>query len=101
MKIIAIEKEVTGETAEIFTTEILTAEAQKVWELYQSGFIREIYFRADQTKAVLILECSDINEARNTLQMLPLVDKKLIDFELIPLTPYSGLARLFKPVPVI
>jgi len=33
--------------------------------------------------------------------MLPLVDKKLIDFEFIPLKPYSGLARLFKPVPVI
>jgi hypothetical protein len=29
--------------------------------------------------------------------MLPLVDKNLIDFELIPLKPYSGLARLFKP----
>ncbi len=97
MKIIAIENEVTGVTKEKFTPAILEAEARKVWELYQSGFIREIYFRADQTNAVLILECLAINEARNILQMLPLVDKKLIDFELIPLKPYSGLARLFKP----
>lgn len=96
MKIIAIEKEITGIEKEMFTTEILTAEARKVWELHQSGFIREIYFRADQTNAVLILECLDLLEARRLIQMLPLVDKKLIEFELIPLKPYPGLARLFK-----
>ncbi|MBN2092270.1 superoxide dismutase [candidate division KSB1 bacterium] len=96
MKIIAIEKELSGVTKEMFTPELLAAEARKVWELYQTGFIREIYFRMDQSSAVLILECLDREEARDILKRLPLFEVNLIDFEIIPLKPYPGLARLFK-----
>jgi muconolactone delta-isomerase len=75
---------------------ILTEEARKVWKLYQDDFIREIYFRADKTSAILMLECSDIKEAKQRLAELPLVSANLIDFELIPLAPYPGFSRLFK-----
>jgi hypothetical protein len=44
---------------------------------------------------VLTLECSDVDEARGVLAELPLVAAGLIDFELIPLRAYPGLARLF------
>ncbi len=95
MKIIAIEKELSGVTKEMFTPELLAAEARKVWELYPTGFIREIYFRTDQSSAVLIRECLDREEAMDILQELPLVEANLIDFEIIPLKPYPGFARLF------
>lgn len=94
MKIIALEKESQRVRPEDYES-LLKAEAQTVWELQQAGGLREIYFRADQSQAVLILECRDVSEATALLSELPLVRHGLIEFELIPLKPYPGLARLF------
>jgi len=95
MKILALEKEISGTTAEQFAQH-LKAEAARVWELYQGGHIREIYFRQDRKEAVLVLECAGANEAQQLLRTLPLVQAGLIDFEVIPLVPYSGFERLFE-----
>ena len=95
MKILALENEVPGTAAVAFTPQLLKEEAARVWELQQSGVLREIYFRADRTDAVLILECADAIEAQRMLGKLPLVREGLIGFEVIPLKPYPGLARLF------
>ncbi len=94
MKILAMETETAGVKPEQFGPH-LKAEARRVWELYQSGAIRELYFRADRSEAVLILECADLNDAQQTLESLPLVQAGLISFEVIPLVPYPGFARLF------
>ena len=98
MKILAIENEISGKTAEDFHHHS-EAEARKVWELYKKGIIREMYFRADQTSAVLILECENIEAAKEELSSLPLVLNGLISFDLLPLAPYPGLERLFKVTP--
>jgi muconolactone delta-isomerase len=95
MKILAMEVEIDGVKAEQFAP-YLQAEARRVWELYQSGTIRELYFRADHSEAVLILECVDVEEAQQTLESLPLVQAGLIHFHVIPLVPYPGFARLFR-----
>ncbi len=94
MKILAIEKQVSGVMAEQFKSH-LKAEALRVWELYQADLVRELYFRADRSDAVLVLECPDIKEASRVLDTLPLVKEGLITFDLIPLRPYPGFARLF------
>ena len=95
MKILAIEKEVDGTKSEDFKPHLL-AEAERVWELYQAGIIREIYFDKLSHNAVLILECNDETEAQEVLATLPLVKEKLIAFDLIALEPYDGFARLFE-----
>ncbi len=95
MKILAIEKEIEGVKPEQFTPH-LKAEATQVWKLVQDGLIRETYFRTDRTEAVLMLECADPGEALRVLQSLPLVKEGLISFEVIPLKPYTGFARLFE-----
>jgi len=95
MKILAIEKEFAYKTAEDFQPH-LEAEARSVWELYKSGVIREIYFRADRTSAILILECENLEEAKEILSTLPLVQEGLIYFDFIELAPYPGFERLFK-----
>lgn len=94
MKILALEIETAGVKPEQFGPH-LNAEARRVWELYQKGLIRELYFRADRSEAVLILECADLSEAQQMLASLPLVQAGLINFEVIPLIPYPGFARLF------
>ena len=94
MKILALEIEAQNVTAEQFEPH-LKAEARRAWELYQSGVIRELYFRGDRSEAVLILECTDTQEAQHRLASLPLVVAGLIRFDLIPLVPYPGFERLF------
>ena len=94
MKILAIEKETPGTTDRQFAP-LLRQEAERGWDLYQSGVIRELYFRADREEAVLILECQDLEEASRVLESLPLVKNGLISFDLIPLMPYPGFERLF------
>lgn len=94
MKILAIEKEMCGTALSDFEPH-LKDEARAVYELQQKGDIREIYFRDDRDEAVLILEYPDLESADRVLAKLPLVKNGLIEFELIPLKPYPGLARLF------
>ena len=94
MKILALEQEAPGHTSDDFAPH-LKAEAERVWTLHQEGVIRELYFRADRSEAVLVLECANLDGARAALDSLPLVQAGLIDFELIPLRPYPGFARLF------
>ena len=94
MKLLAIEQDVPGVKPGQFKPH-LKAEALKVWEHYQSGTIRECYFRADCSKAVLVLEADNVDEAENILNTLPLVDEGLIRFDIIPLVPYPGFSRLF------
>ena len=73
----------------------MKTEAAKVWELYQAGVIRELYFCQDRPSAILILECADADEANEVLGTLPLVKARLIAFDIIPLKPYPGFSRLF------
>jgi len=94
MKILALEKDVPGIAPEQFHPH-LRSEAARVWELYQAGALREIYFRQDRHAAVLVLKCATLEEAESLLESLPLVKQGLIEFEVIPLAPYPGFARLF------
>jgi len=94
MKILALEKEVANVSGDAFHR-YLKAEAFKLWELYQAGVIREIYFRGDVRRAVLMLECGRPEEALQVLDSLPLVREGLISFEILPLIAYSGFSRLF------
>lgn len=94
MKILAIEREASGVSPDDFKPH-LKAEAQRVWELYQLGVFREIYFDSDSHGAVIVMECRNADEARRYLDTLPLVSEKLIRFEVMQLEPYSGFSRLF------
>ena len=93
MKILAIEKERPGLASNDFAP-FLKDEARHVWELQQKGIIREIYFNQEHN-AVIILEVSNMDEAKEILDQFPLVKNNIISFKLMELNPYSGLSRLF------
>jgi hypothetical protein len=95
MKVLALEKSIGDVAPGAFTAPLLREEAQRIWELFQEGIVREAYFRGDRKEAVLILEARDVRAAQASLDTLPLVEEGLIEFDLVPLVPYDGFNRLF------
>src|SRR5262245_50035663 len=98
MRILALEIERPGLSSEAFAPH-LEDEARALWALYRSGIERASYFRQHRHTAVLMLECESITPAQQLLSALPLVQRQLIHFELIPLEPYTGYSRLFRQPP--
>ena len=96
MQIIALEHERNALPRDEAAS-ILRAEAQALWALQQEGFIRAAHFRADRKEAVLVIEAPSVADGEAKLGRLPLVQGGYIAFELIPLAPYDGFARLFRP----
>lgn len=94
MKILAIEKSLK-ETDWSKFQQLLKDEAHRVFELYQYNYIREIYFNENH-QAVLVLECESKEQAAEILDTLPLVESRLISFEIMELNPYTGLSRLME-----
>ena len=94
MKFLALETPVSDAPVDIPAT-VLEDEARAAWALYRDGVVRELYFRADRREAVLFLECTE-EQARAALASLPLVRRGYIGFDLLPLVPYDGFARLFR-----
>ena len=95
MKILVIEKELKSKT-DGPDPSLMEREARRAWELTQTGIFREMYFLRDRPLAVIILEADTVEAAKKALDSLPLVREKFIDFDILPLAPYPGFARLFK-----
>jgi hypothetical protein len=95
VQVLAMERSVPGVLDDAFTPALLRAEAEHLWELHQTGVVRQMFFRADRHEAVLLLEVADGAAAKGALDQLPLVRSGLIDFEIVPLRAYPGFARLF------
>lgn len=96
MKILAIAKVDPQTTIEKMRPH-LEVEVKHAWKLYKEGTCREMYNCTDRRLGVVfVLECSSADEARNILTELPFVREKLIDFEIIPLGPFSYFEMLHR-----
>ena len=93
MKILAIEKEVPGVDWSTVSKELLAQEALDVYSMYLMEQLREHYFNEERC-AILVLECDSKAQAQELLGKLPLVEKKLIVFEIMELHPYTGYDRI-------
>ena len=70
-------------------------EIRAVWQLYTQGIVREFYTRANEPgRVVLVLEAASAEAAQEALGTLPFAQLHLIDFDIIPLAPFDGIARL-------
>lgn len=94
MRILAIEKPAGGSPGEP-SADDLRGEAARAWELQQQGSLREIYLTDGRSRAVILLECASLPQARELLATLPLVERGFITFDVMELEPYPGFARLF------
>lgn len=94
MKIFALEIEIPNANWED-TSDLLKEEAMHVYQLQQTGIIREIYF-TDLKNAVIIMECECIEKAQLVLSEFPLVKAGLIKFKAEALHPYTGFDRIIQ-----
>jgi hypothetical protein len=96
MKILVLPKPIEGVSRETLLQHA-PAEIQAVWELYAQGICREFYTRVNEPgRVVLMFESASVEAAKETLATLPFAQLHLIDFDLIPLAPFTGLANLFR-----
>ncbi|MEO1763284.1 MAG: hypothetical protein AAFR83_15190 [Cyanobacteria bacterium J06629_18] len=70
-------------------------EAEKVWEYYASDIVRSIYYIADMSGAVLMLEAENLEAAQKIVAQLPMAQHNVLNFEILPLKAYTGLEVLF------
>lgn len=93
MQILAIDKIQEGVTPAMMQLH-LPQELAATIKLYLQEKIRTFYFRKDRVGVVFIMECENIEEAKDTLATLPMVQEGLLDFDLIPIGPLMPLGRL-------
>ena len=70
-------------------------EAEKVWEYYASDVVRSIYYIADMSGAVLMLEAENLQAAQQIVAQFPMAQNNILNFEILPLKAYTGLEALF------
>lgn len=75
---------------------LLKEEARCIYDLQQADIIRQIHFNADSRTAVIEWECTTVDMIREKILSLPLVRAGYIEFEIIPIQPYTGYNRLFR-----
>src|SRR6266699_938654 len=96
MKILVMPKPIAGVSREELLQHA-AEEIQAVWDLYAQGICREFYTRAHEPgRVVLMFESASVEAAKEALATLPFARLHLIDFDVIPLAPFTGLARLFQ-----
>ena len=78
-------------SASDFTPELLEEEAERVRQLYAQGIFRQVWGRADNPGAVIVIEASSPDEAEAVLASLPLAVREMLTLDVfVPVTPYRG-----------
>jgi hypothetical protein len=67
----------------------LQAEERRVAELRAEGLIRDVFLKADRSGPILLLNDTDISDARARLASLPFVQHGLVTFDYIELADVS------------
>jgi hypothetical protein len=97
-RILAIGRMTSGSTSEK-TAPVMQQEVRDTVRLYLSGKLDQWFVRKDQRGVVFLLNVTTVAEARELLEKLPLGEKKLMEFDLIPLGPLSPLGLLVQDSP--
>jgi hypothetical protein len=73
----------------------VSAEAAQAWEFYASEQIRQMYYVADMSGAVMLWEGESVESVTQEVQKLPMVKEGILACEVLPLKSYTGFASLF------
>ena len=98
--VLAISKTPPGVSGEDLM-KVFPEEVRATVRLYLQGKIKQWYSRPDRSGVIFILDCKDAPEARALLDELPFGKAKLLDFDLIPLSPLAPLGMLLGDAPAV
>ena len=69
---------------------VIPAETEQVRNLYGESVIRQIWLRDDVRGACFLLEAKSLKQAETIVGALPIAQRGMSDFQIIPLRPYGG-----------
>lgn len=69
---------------------VIPAETEAVREMYRDGALRQIWLRGDTRGACFLLEADSPETAQAAVDSLPMAQRRMSDFRIIPLGPYGG-----------
>mgnify|MGYP000987432634 CR=1 FL=1 len=104
MQVLALSRRLEGTTPERLAAHAadeargaweLHTEARVAWQLHAEVLLRSVHLCPERPGSVIVLECASLEEAREALQRLPMVQAGLITFDLSRMLPYTGWAALF------
>ncbi|PYE30553.1 hypothetical protein C8J37_11731 [Rhizobium sp. PP-WC-1G-195] len=99
MKLLCLDIPQPGASLETYQPHMLD-EARHSWKMYKDGVIRDIYFRQDRPGVAIIAEAESVEAAKSSLADFPLAKAGLIDWQVIPLGPFTNWEALFAPASV-
>lgn len=73
----------------------VSAEAEQAWEFYTSEQIRQMYYIADMSGAVMLWDGESLESVAQQVQKLPMVKEDILACEILPIKPYTGYELLF------
>ncbi|RQR30282.1 hypothetical protein DIE23_20305 [Burkholderia sp. Bp9143] len=76
---------------------ILPTEVRETAQLYLDGKIDQWYSLQDQAGVAFILNVTDVGQAHQMLEELPLGKAHLMTFTLLPIGPLKPLSKLLNP----
>jgi hypothetical protein len=95
MKVLAIGT-IVKELTPAQRDEIMPQEVPATLKLYLDGKIEQNWFRHDKPGVVFLMNSESVDEAKATLDTLPLAAEGLLAFDLMPVGPLAPLGMLLQ-----
>ncbi|WP_018432760.1 hypothetical protein [Paraburkholderia atlantica] len=77
---------------------ILPGEVRETAQLYLDGKVDQWYSLQDRAGVAFILNVTDVGQAHEMLEALPLGKAHLMTFSLLPIGPLKPLGKLLNPI---
>jgi hypothetical protein len=94
MQVLVIARVKSG-TAMETVLPFISPEAVQAWEFYSQEQIRQMFYIADMSGAVMFWEGESVESVTQQVQKLPMVKEGILSCEVLPLKPYTGYESLF------
>jgi hypothetical protein len=76
--------------------EIMPREVPATLKLYLDGKIEQHWFRQDKPSVVFLMNAGSVDDAKTTLDTLPLAVEGIMTFDLMPVGPLAPLGMLIQ-----
>ena len=76
---------------------IMRKEVPDTLKLYLEGKIEQFWFREDKPGVIFLMNAESVDQAKATIEALPLAANGFLEFDFIPVEPLKPLGLLIQP----